>query len=92
MRTLPATRRIRTTIVALVAVGATALPSAIAPAQAVAYSFTSGGKAATCYYRGAAYSEGAVEEMAGGKYRCSSDGTWVYIGTKDEPLPEEPAN
>lgn len=94
MATLRPPRRIRASLVALLAaVSAAAVPTGIAPSQAAADSFTStGGKAAVCYYRGAAYSEGAVEEMAGGKYQCTKDGTWAYVGPKDEPLPEESAN
>jgi hypothetical protein len=95
MRTLRAPRRIRNSLVALLAgVSAAAVPTVIAPSQAAADSFTglADGKAAVCYYRGAAYSEGAVEEMEGGKYSCSKDGTWAYIGPKDEPVPEEPKN
>ncbi len=94
MTTSRAPRRIRRSLVTLLAVlSVVAVPTTIAPAQAAADSFARAEtKAAVCYYRGAAYSEGAVEEMAGGKYQCSKDGTWTYVGPKDEPLPEESQN
>lgn len=92
MATPRSRKRIRTSLVTLLAVlSAAAVPTAITPADAAAFTSTDT-KAAVCYYRGAAYSEGAVEEMAGGKYQCTKDGTWAYVGPKDDPVPEESQN